>query len=43
MLIVGDNELKAGEAMLRDMATRDQTPVALDRLVETLRQHLENS
>jgi histidyl-tRNA synthetase len=43
VLIVGDNELKAGEAMLRDMATRDQTPVALDRLVETLRQNLENS
>jgi histidyl-tRNA synthetase len=43
VLIVGDNELKAGEAMLRDMTTRQQVPVALARLVETLRQHLENS
>jgi histidyl-tRNA synthetase len=42
VLIVGDNEMKTGEAMLRDMATREQTPVALDRLVETLRQRLAN-
>ncbi len=43
VLIVGDNELQTGEAMLRDMATREQTPVALDRLVDTLRQSLANS
>jgi histidyl-tRNA synthetase len=42
VLIVGDNEMKTGEAMLRDMATHEQTPVALDRLVEILRQRLAN-
>jgi histidyl-tRNA synthetase len=40
VLIVGDSELQTGEATLRDMTTREQTPVALDRLVATLRQRL---
>ncbi|MDJ0874813.1 MAG: histidine--tRNA ligase [Desulfobacterales bacterium] len=38
VLIVGENEMAAGIGQLRDMATREQTPLALDRVVEALRQ-----
>ena len=40
VLIVGENELAAGEAMLRDMTTRDQIPLGLTGLVETLKTRL---
>ncbi len=40
VLIVGDNELAAGEAMLRHMASGDQVPVGLAGLVETLKTRL---
>ena len=40
VLIVGENELAAGEAMLRDMTTRDQVPVALAGLVNTVQARL---
>lgn len=35
-LIVGDEELRQGQAMLRDMAKADQTAMALDRIVDSL-------
>jgi histidyl-tRNA synthetase len=35
-LIVGDEELRRGQATLRDMVKADQTAVALDRIVEYL-------
>lgn len=41
VLIVGDNEMQTGEVMLRDMATREQTPVAVGAVVQTLRQRLD--
>ena len=40
VLIVGENELAANVGQLRDMATREQVPVALDRAVEELKQRL---
>lgn len=42
VLIVGDDEMQSGRAMLRDMATREQTPVALGEVVQALRQRLAN-
>ena len=36
VLIVGENELKEGFAILRNMATKKQESVALDNLVESL-------
>ncbi len=38
VLIVGENEMAEGIGQLRDMATREQTPLALDRVVAELRQ-----
>lgn len=37
VLIVGDAELEKGQAVLRDMATKDQQDVALDGIVENLK------
>ncbi|MBW2434775.1 MAG: histidine--tRNA ligase [Deltaproteobacteria bacterium] len=37
VLIVGDDELKKGEAILRNMETKDQVPVPLDGLVENVK------
>ncbi|MEJ2286902.1 MAG: His/Gly/Thr/Pro-type tRNA ligase C-terminal domain-containing protein, partial [Desulfobacterales bacterium] len=36
VLIVGENELKEGRAILRDMETKVQEEVALEGLVEEL-------
>ena len=36
VLIVGDNELESGKAVLRDMATKSQAEIALSRLEEEL-------
>jgi histidyl-tRNA synthetase len=36
VLIVGDNELKEGTAILRNMETKEQESVALDNLVDNL-------
>ncbi len=40
VLIVGENELAANTGQLRDMATREQVPVSLDRAVEELKRRL---
>jgi len=37
VLIVGDNELASGNAVLKDMLRKEQKPVALDDLVNTLK------
>jgi histidyl-tRNA synthetase len=37
VLMVGDNELSSGKALLRDMETKGQQEVSLDRLVEHLK------
>jgi histidyl-tRNA synthetase len=40
VLIVGDNELKEGTAILRNMETKEQVAVALDDLLENLKKRL---
>ena len=37
VLIVGDDEIKKGEAVLRDMQTKEQTGVSFDKLAETIK------
>jgi histidyl-tRNA synthetase len=36
-LVLGGNEVRSGQAKLKDVKTREETPVELGRLVETLR------
>jgi histidyl-tRNA synthetase len=36
VLIVGDNEMKAGKAILRKMDSKEQTEVRLDQLEDVL-------
>ncbi|MEW6669664.1 MAG: histidine--tRNA ligase [Thermodesulfobacteriota bacterium] len=43
VLIVGENELSAGKALLRDMAARSQQEVPLEGLVERLKEMLRDS
>ena len=40
VLILGDNELEAGAAVLRNMATKEQTSVSLDNIVEIIKKTL---
>ncbi len=40
VLIVGDDELEKGEAILRNMDTKDQVSVPLDNLVEIIKEHV---
>ena len=40
VLIVGDDELKKGEAILRNMETKDQVPVPLNGLVENIKKQI---
>jgi histidyl-tRNA synthetase len=40
VLIVGDDELKKGEAILRNMQTKDQVSVPLDGLVENIKEKI---
>jgi len=40
VLIVGDDELKKGEAILRNMETKDQVSVPLDGLVEKIKEKI---
>ncbi len=42
VLIVGDDELKKGEAILRNMETKDQVSVPLDGLVEAIKEKIIN-
>jgi histidyl-tRNA synthetase len=37
VLIVGDNELSSGKALLKDMTRKEQKPVDLDDLLNTLK------
>jgi histidyl-tRNA synthetase len=41
-LIVGDNEIKAGTAILRDMATKAQVPVPIESIVEKIKSKLRS-
>ena len=40
VLIVGDDELEKGEAILRNMGTKDQVPVPLDGLIKNIKEKL---
>jgi histidyl-tRNA synthetase len=40
VLIVGDDELEKGEAILRNMETKDQVSVPLDGLVEAIKEKI---
>jgi len=42
VLIVGDDELQKGEAILRNMKTKEQVSVPLDSLVEAIKQKIIN-
>ena len=37
VLIVGDNEIKEGKVILRDMKTKDQLSIPIDRVVENIK------
>ena len=37
VVMLGDDELNRGEVTIRDMETKEQVPVKIDRLVEYLR------
>jgi len=41
VLIVGDDELKKGAAVLRDMETKDQVSVPLDGLVKAIKEKIQ--
>ena len=41
VLIVGDDELKKGEVILRNMGTKEQASVPLDGLVEAIKKRIE--
>jgi histidyl-tRNA synthetase len=40
VLIVGDKELEEGSAILRNMATKEQTSISLDNVIESIQQTL---
>ena len=40
MLIIGDDEIKKGEAVLRDMQTKEQVNVSFNRLTEVVREKI---
>jgi len=40
VLIVGDDELEKGEAILRNMETKDQVSIPIDGLVETIKKEI---
>jgi histidyl-tRNA synthetase len=41
VLIVGDDELKKGAAVLRNMETKDQVSVPLDGLVKAIKEKIQ--
>jgi len=43
VLILGENELAAGEAILRNMDTKEQVVISMDQLVETVKGHIRNT
>ena len=42
VLILGENELAAGEAVLRNMATKEQTSVSLDSIIDNLKKTMHS-
>ena len=42
VLMVGENELAAGKGILRDMQTKEQKEIGIDRLVETLLKEMKS-
>ena len=42
VLILGENELEAGAAVLRNMATKEQTTVPLDNIVDNLKKTMHS-
>ncbi|WP_419663040.1 histidine--tRNA ligase [Desulfosarcina variabilis] len=42
VLIVGDSELEAGQAVLRNMADKTQQEIPIDALVQTIKRAMEN-
>jgi histidyl-tRNA synthetase len=40
VLIVGDKELAEGSVILRNMATKEQTSISLDNVIESLKRTL---
>ena len=42
VLILGENELEAGEAVLRNMATKEQTSVSLDSIIDNLKKTMHS-
>jgi histidyl-tRNA synthetase len=41
VLIIGDDELKKGEAILRNMGTKEQSSIPLESLVETIKKRID--
>jgi histidyl-tRNA synthetase len=37
VLIIGEDELRSGEAVLRDMKTKEQKPVRFDEIAQVLK------
>ncbi len=37
VLIVGDNEIKEGKVILRDMETKDQVSIPIEQVVENIK------
>ena len=42
VLILGENELETGEALLRNMQTKEQTSIALDDMVDNLKKTIHS-
>jgi histidyl-tRNA synthetase len=43
VLIVGDNEIKEGKVILRDMKTKDQVSIPIEKVVENIKLKLKLS
>jgi histidyl-tRNA synthetase len=43
VLILGENEMKQGTAVLRDMTTKIQSGIPLDRVLPTLEQTIKKN
>jgi len=43
VLILGDHELQAGEAVLRNMQTKDQTSISLENIVDGIKSQLKGT
>ena len=40
VLIVGDNEIKEGKVILRNMKSKDQVSIPIEKVVENVKLHL---